>query len=691
MWTTFVLGIALGVLSIYIPGYLFSRVLRLGHYPSLVVAPLVSLVVFNLLAILYKVAGVVCSFATVVLPGAVAAVIVLAAGRFIRKKTPIRFNWVFDGDAVISGLRIKHFDAIAMLAYVAIGCAVTTYVLVASLDGPSSYVQEFDNVHHLDMIKNFAESGEWSLFSTDYYLDAEQSPFISSGGGFYPSSWLMIAALIYDTVGSQPALAENAANFVFVAFVLPMSMYGLMRSVFRNRPLIVLCGAICVFAFIAFPWQLLTFGPIYPNLAAYAMVPSVATCFMCLFAKDATLPSRVLAVCMTAVGLAALAFTQPNAVFTTVVFLLPFCMYRTALAVDFLSFKGRKRIAAKIAVAIGFFVFAAVIWAVMLHLPFFQGVLSEWWPKYTGGFQAIADVITLRFVGGVWQPLLAFAVVLGAVYALLRREYLWLVFAYMLFCLMFVLDAATESDLKLWLTGFWYTDKYRIAAAAALFGAPLASMGLHALCSASRKLVHSVLRGKDSFAPAAVSVFVLAVFASINYYPSVMLSGQQVSLSAFGSFKSQYEMANSANETRPYTKAEQTFVERVSEVVSESELILNVPHDGSAFAYSQNDLNIYYRSPRGYEPNIEEPESALVRNSLCDIASDSRVYDAVNKIGAKYVLLLAVDKTVDTEPYLFTYEEENWEGMSTINDSTPGFEAVLSEGDMRLYRIEGIA
>ena len=37
--------------------------------------------------------------------------------------------------------------------------------------------------------------------------------------------------------------------------------------------------------------------------------------------------------------------------------------------------------------------------------------------------------------------------------------------------------------------------------------------------------------------------------------------------------------------------------------------------------------------------------------------------------------------------YLFSYYPDQWTGIDAINDQTPGFEVVLSEGDMRLYRI----
>lgn len=689
MWSTFALAVALGVFSLYVPGYLIARAVRIGRFPAVVAAPLISIFVFNVLALAYRSAGVGCSWLTVVLPVVVVGAVAFAANLAIFRKTYRSHSWGLDAPAQVGDRLVSRFNIYVVAAYVAMGVLVTVYVMVSCLDGPSSYVQEFDNVHHLDMIKNFAVSGQWSVFSTDYYRGAAYTPFATSGGGFYPTSWIMIAAMICDTLGTQPALAENAANFAFIAFVLPVSMFGLMRYVFRAKPAVALCGIVCTLAFSAYPWQLLSFGPIYPNLAAYALVPAVSLFFMLVFKPEETRAARTLSAAVVFVGVASLALTQPNAVFTAVVLLVPWCMYAVAKATDKLSLEGTRKIMAKIGAAAGFFVFAALMWALLLHAPFLQGVLSEWWYAYTSQFQSIADAATLQFVGNGCQPLLALFVALGVLYAVLRREYLWLIVPYALFCFMFVIDASTEYPLKLWLTGFWYTDKFRIAAAAALCGVPLACMGLYAVCSAVRYATGKAARSNDRIGPAVAVVLVVALVTIVNYYPNWIVNGAPQSSTAFGLFRGSYEKANSSDESRPYNKDEQAFVEHVKEVLPEGEPVINVPHDGSAFAFSQNDLNIFYRSPRGYDPPAEKVESAIVRESLFKVASDDEVAQAVDALGVKYVLLLDVNEYAQTSdtPFLFAYEEPVWKGITSINDETPGFETVLSSGDMRLYKI----
>ena len=49
--------------------------------------------------------------------------------------------------------------------------------------------------------------------------------------------------------------------------------------------------------------------------------------------------------------------------------------------------------------------------------------------------------------------------------------------------------------------------------------------------------------------------------------------------------------------------------------------------------------------------------------------------------GAKYLLYL--DETI----HIGSFDESEWEGILSVTDETPGFETVLADGNMRLYRI----
>ena len=99
-------------------------------------------------------------------------------------------------------------------------------------------------------------------------------------------------------------------------------------------------------------------------------------------------------------------------------------------------------------------------------------------------------------------------------------------------------------------------------------------------------------------------------------------------------------------------------------------------------------MNVYYRAMDGYCNDNESDSSRLIRTELDRIAEDPAVADAVNDVGATYVLQLDQADYSRSSKYLFSYYQDVWEGIDSVNDSTPGFEVVLKEGDMRLYKID---
>jgi hypothetical protein len=140
-----------------------------------------------------------------------------------------------------------------------------------------------------------------------------------------------------------------------------------------------------------------------------------------------------------------------------------------------------------------------------------------------------------------------------------------------------------------------------------------------------------------------------------------------------------------------YAEEESSFVEKAKQIVGSDELVINVPEDGSAFSYPIDGLRTYYRVTRTYGGDSETAESKQIRTGLYKIASDDSVKQAVKAVGARYVLQLDQGEPEAISPHFFTYETgEVWQGIDSIRDDTPGFEVVLSEGDMRLYKITAV-
>ena len=686
MWDQLILGVIVGTLALFAPGFFVARGLRFNAVVSLAVAPLITLVGYAFLTLAYERVGIACSLESVVLPSVIAGVVLFVLLRRVAPAmgaTPLTSRI---RDVYVAEKKITHFDAICAASAVAFMAIVAVYTYVSVIGSPESFLQEFDNVHHMSAIRNFAESGVWAPVSTSFYAGAESMPLVQDEGGFYPAAWIMIAALIMDTVGSQPALAIHAANIVFIVFVYPLAMISFLRLVFRDKPLVLLCAVVCIPALAVFPWRLLLFGPLYPNLAAYTMVPVVAALFMGCIAAGAKRSERIMLGVVTAAGVLALVLTQPNAVFTVAVLLVPYCVYCSVKATDKLGYVGVKRQKVRFLAGTGFVAFSIVVWIAALNVPFFEDVISFWWEAYASPGQAIFDILTLSFSLDKPQIVLACILFIGIAVTLVQRRYIWLVFAFGIFCSMFFIDIATDSVLKRWLTGFWYTDKVRIAAAAGIAAVPLVSIGLYSLCVGVYHLVQNLLIKKEILGPSLVTMLTVVFILLISYFPSARFMSEVDSQTTFGNLRACFQVSYPDSATKIYDTSEQAFVDQVKQTVPKDAMVLNLAPDGSVFAYAQDNLNLYYRYTDVDEEN-ERPESKIIRERLSSYATDEQVVDAVAKTGAQYVLLLDVKTNSIASPFIYGYEEEEWRGLVGINDDTSGFEVVLADGDCRLYRI----
>ena len=133
-----------------------------------------------------------------------------------------------------------------------------------------------------------------------------------------------------------------------------------------------------------------------------------------------------------------------------------------------------------------------------------------------------------------------------------------------------------------------------------------------------------------------------------------------------------------------FSDTERAFASRVKEIVGD-DIVYNIPYDGSFLAYQVDGLRTVYRLP--YTGAGQNADQKILQARLSEYATDAEVAKAVENVGAKYVMMLDYGHI----PYHRTWPEyypENWEGITDIDENTPGFELVLSEGAMRLYKIK---
>lgn len=688
MWGMFFFSIFVAVLFLYLPGYFFIRAFRITPIVGLVLAPVVTLVVYSLLCIIYSKTGVLCSWTILFVPSLTISIVLFALLRGIHYGRA-------DVDLVscgkgLAGLSPKATDWATLGLYVGVGMLVTVFVFVRSLDGPSSFVQEFDNVHHLGAIRGFVESGDWSSLGVSLYAtdaDASMAPLDISE--FYPAAWHCVAALLVSALNVPVTLAANVSNFVFTAIMFPSSVFLLARQLFARIPLAVLFGAFCSLAFSAYPWGFLTFGPLYSNLSSFAVLPAVAFCFIALFSEEGNARSRIASGALFLVGLISLVFTQPNAVFTMGVFLIPFCVVQVARLSTCIRLPEDRRRVARAGLRVLFIVLVVLLWTILFNAPFMQKVVTHDWPAFTSKSQAAIDVALLAFNAPASQIALSLFVALGMAYTLFRRQYLWITCSFLVMGVLYVVDVSSNDSIKFFLTGFWYTDSYRVAASAVLSAIPLACLGLYVASSAFRAALQWIAGKTGSGCPRKLLApcGIAALFLVTVFYPNYAVPGRYEVHTAFGTVTEKLTAMNETKGARVYNEREREFVHEVQRTIPIDSIVINEPNDGTALAYGVDGLNAYYRYLRTYGGDNESEESRIIRKRLSEIASDESVQSAIDSVGAEYLLLLDQGDDRRKEPYPFTYEPEDWRGIDSVNDGTPGFEVVLSDGDMRLYKI----
>lgn len=638
---------------------------------SFIAAPLFTIVLLATLGILYYAAGIAVTGWRILL----SALAICVVPFFI--KVAIRGN--NENLRSLRGLRGVSSKAISLiLIYVAVSFFVAVFLYVLPLDGPGSYMQTYDNVHHYGLVQSFLSSGEWSSLRSSLYLsdyDSGISPFVEEGG-YYPSSWHVVVAMISSIFKASVPFSSNVVNVTFLSFVYPIGMLGLMMSVFRRRKLAVWFGAVCVPAFSAFPWVLLLQWPLYPNFVSMSLLPIAVLFFIEATRGGCRRVDRFRYFAGFSLSIFAFYFAQPNSAFSAAIILIPYCVWRCSGLADILPGRFKGSNFAKVLCSAAFIVFAAAVWVLLYKAPFLQGIVNFQWDAVCTLPESIEAAINLSQNTFIPQRILAIIVFVGFVGCLFRGEYCWISFAYAMFAVIFVVSYGSEGALKHFLAGFWYTDYYRIAATMAVIGVPVAAYGLCCLSD----VIAALLEGFKLTSKKAVSIS--SIILGLAFGVAVFIP---VDTNVYSWLRANAENISSSGLVAPFDRDEQSFVDEARRIAGDGELLLNQPYDGSMYSFGADGTNLYYRYISGYGSESETAESRVIRERLCDVAFDAEVQDALAAIKANYVLDLGEDEGIlEANP---DYDANDWRGIEGVSDNSPGFEIVLECGDMRLYKI----
>ena len=712
MWLEFFQSVVVIIALLYVPGVILLHASGMPKPWALVSAPLVSCALFFIEGEIFSALNIPIPLAVMVLVPLLIAVLVNVYVFYVapkhkeglNDKKPVKSKAIRAGKRSTNPVPVFICEELPFwipLLYVAIGLLTVGLLFLPTLPSASSFVQGWDIVHHLDVTQAMIESQKYSSIHYDFYSTVEASitPWEPGTSGFYPSGWNIIVALTTQLVSTTVPIAGNALNFVSAAIIFPLSICSLIAKVLPKHRIALISGAFVCLAFFVFPWSLLIYGPIFPNTVAFCVMPSIWWIFMQMTRSKTPKHDLIWLIVIFVLGLITLFILHPSTIFSSIVVLLPWSFARIGESKRRVVLFGKQ--IKPVTLAYVFFIFALVIWSVFYYVLIVRGVaLNFWWSAYSSLQDAILHALGMDFIGQSYaggelvspQPILSICVLVGAVWTFKHKQARWMVSAFMYLSILCIFIITFDVPLKGYLSGFWYTDPFRIAASCVIMAIPLAALGLATLAEAALETFAS-WREKASqaqtcvfcnvWAKPLIAGAVIACVVVLNYVVPMPNLKSEKPIPAATAFKQASEKAYGDHYI--LTSEELEFLRRVELTVPAGAVIANLPQDGSLWAYGTNDLHVLWRFPNGYDAS-ERPASAILRKRLNRISSDPEVLQTARDLNVQYVLIL--NNVVDySNAVTSTYKPGTFRGITQITDTTPGFEVVLEEGSMRLYKI----
>ncbi|MEQ3551210.1 DUF6541 family protein [Pseudonocardia nematodicida] len=562
-----------------------------------------------------------------------------------------------------------RWTGLAALSGLAVAWVLGLRTAMRGMDTPDALSQTFDASFHYNAVARILATSDASSLTVGGLVN---SP------GFYPSAWHGLVSLVVPLVPgpAEIVIASNVVALVTTLLVWPLSVLLLVRTLVGRSAGAMLAAPVLSLGFVAFPWTLVTYGALWPNLLGVALVPA-ALGAVAAAARPGTDGApvgdagtgRVARWFPPVAGVVALGFAHPNALFGLVVLAVAPVLWGLVSAVRRGLRTGRAATARAVAAAtVSVAVFSGLAW-LMFFAPLFDGLRGYYWEPQTGRAGAILNALlhSPDRHGPAW--VMALLTVAGAVVALRRARTAWLVPAHLVVCAFYVVGAATWSSV--W-TGVWYNDAPRIAALVPVTAAPLAALGLLGLCALARRVVVAAAERLGRGAPGVRTRPRAAVLVAVGLLAVVVASGgmsQRVHIDQLAGFYQTPEEVLVGPE-----QAE--FLRQAGDLLPADAVVVQNPWAGTAMLWPMTDREVLFPHLTG----IWSAEQLVIAERLRDASSDPVVCAAVADTGAGYVL---------TSPPTFWAADplaRNWPGLDDLADAD-GFELLADDGESALYRI----
>jgi len=589
-----------------VPGLIVNRALGARGFDALGLAPLSSLGVLAIATLMvpvvvgrWSLAAVSVSLALLTLVAVLGRVVIAwrAGGRAVGRPGLAARWW------------IPRRRTIWWLAAVGLAAGLVAANFVLGVGDPGRPSQTIDAGFHYNAVLSVIHSG----FPDGGHVGAASG---AAATAWYPPLWHAVTALASSLTGVNVVIGANAVGWAIGGVVWPLSMVWLCSRVLPHARLVTsLALGLCCGAITLFPYIMLSFGVLWPNVLSLAAMPAaIALMLMVLHlmprspnaqddinssggaADGATLDEieaaavqRGLAVgpglswwtvlSVGFLGCVGMFFAHPGALFALGIWAIIGAVVLSSRLIVWGRAQGPRELRRSLLWLFLGWSGVLGLWAAMNLLPGLNAVRDFDWPELMTMNQAMGQALTLSTVITKAHWVLGAATLWGF-YRLLKVSRLrWLLVGHVFLIFLYMLAAGSSSWLARELTGFWFNDAQRVAAMIPMTAVPLAALGITSAADALARSVgriSSEVLGRPLSSHRALGVAVVGMLlAAAVIYPNQIGQGAAV-------LQDRYRNQNFSH--RLVTADEQVLYEKLATQVRAGETVLGSPFTGAQFS-----------------------------------------------------------------------------------------------------------
>jgi hypothetical protein len=641
-------------LLFFVPGGFVLWCARIPWFLGLPLAPAITVGIAGAGAVAIQFMGIGWGLATFAVLTVISAAVAYGAGRWIMPS--------FDGWAKARG---RFWWGAAGTVF---GCVITMVPLAAGIRDSSNPSQAWDAIFHLNAIQYILQTGHGSSLT----LGVVSNPALTTS--YYPAGWHDVVALL--ATPSTIASAANASSLVIAGLVWTAGLAVLSAVLFPRQRQLAFLLPVLGSSFVAFPARMLSYGTLWPNALATALLPSLFALLILLVSRSLPARTRLMTGVVFALATLGACLAHPTSLLAVAYLGVPLFVARLWPTVRRRWEQGHRAAVSVIvaAVVIG----VPILVALAVRLPLVKAVVAYPRSQYMTHAQAFGEALFDSMFGttGFGTPsaswLIAALTVVGFVLLVRRRGTRWLPLGYLISVGLYMVAAGPDNPLRLFV-GFWYTDPVRLGGLVPLFATALAAYAAY-WCSAAlviwvrrRSVRRSPVRMLSNPALASAITIVILAAGTLGFRFTPRESEMYLDY-----------VAPLTSPTELLTKPEMAMIRQSHDVIPANAVTIGNPFNGSAYLYSLGNRQVLLRHLSG----ALTPDIKYVIRNFHELGKDPKLCHILNSLNVKYLYY---------DPHVYFPGDDQQKSFATL--SPKGLMSELSPvargGGAVIYEITG--